>query len=57
MSTKRKGERGSPCRMPLEGWKGREGMPFTKMEKKVEETRFMTHLTQGGENPKAVSIF
>ena len=24
--------------MPLERWKGHEGMPFTKMEKKVEDT-------------------
>ena len=56
INTKRKGERGSPWRMPLEGWKGREGMPFTKMKKKVEETRFITHLTDGGEKPKLVSI-
>ena len=42
--------------MPLEGWKGREGIPFTKIEKKVEETRFITHLTQIGEKQKAVSI-
>ena len=49
--TKRKGERGSPWRMPRDGEKGREGMPLTNMEKKEEEIRLMTHLIQVGEKP------
>jgi hypothetical protein len=39
--TKRKGERGSPCLIPLEGEKGCEGVSLTRIEKKVEEMRFM----------------
>jgi hypothetical protein len=53
MMTKRKGESGSPCLMPLEGAKVLEGTPFTKMEKKVEEVRFRTQLTQSSLKPKA----
>jgi len=32
--------------MPLEVEKGREGDPFTRIEKKVVEVRFMIQLTQ-----------
>lgn len=42
--TKRKGERGSPWRIPRDGEKGREGMPLTKIKKKEEEIRLITHL-------------
>jgi hypothetical protein len=35
------GERGSPCRIPLDGKRGFEGTPFTRMEKKAEDVRFM----------------
>jgi hypothetical protein len=35
MITKRKGESGSPCLMPLEGEKVLEGVPLMRMEKKV----------------------
>jgi hypothetical protein len=34
MITKRKGESGSPWRMPREGEKGLEGIPLTKMDKR-----------------------
>jgi hypothetical protein len=46
MRMKRKGESGSPCRMPLEAEKGREGMPLNKIEKKADEVRFKIQLTQ-----------
>lgn len=35
----KKGERGSPCLMPLEGLKVGVGEPFKRMEKKEEEMR------------------
>ena len=35
MSTKRNGDGGSPCFMPLEGEKGLVGNPLTKIEKKL----------------------
>lgn len=54
--TKRKGERGSPCLMPRVREKGHEGMPFTRKEKLVEVIRLITHRTQVGLKPKAVSI-
>ena len=40
MIIKRKGERGSPCLIPLEGEKGFEGTPLMSREKKAEEVRF-----------------
>jgi hypothetical protein len=46
MSTKRKGDNGSPCLIPLEGKKGREGTPLTRIRKKVEEVRFKIQFTQ-----------
>lgn len=55
--TKIKGERGSPCWMPLEGWKGVEGIPLINIEKKVQVIRLITHLTQGGVKPNANNIF
>jgi hypothetical protein len=51
--TKRKGERGSPCLMPLIGEKVLEGTPFTNMETKDEELRLRTHLIHSSLNPKA----
>jgi len=36
---KRKGERESPCLMPLVGEKGHEGTPLIRMENKAEEVR------------------
>ena len=36
---KRKGKSGSPCLIPLEGEKGLEGRPLTKIENKVEDVR------------------
>ena len=36
---KRKGESGSPCLIPLEGEKGLEGMPLTRMENRAEKVR------------------
>jgi hypothetical protein len=41
MITKRKGESGSPWKMPQVGEKGLEGTPLTKIEKKEEEVSFM----------------
>jgi len=31
--------------------------PLIRMEKKVEDIRVISHLTQRGKNPKAISIF
>jgi hypothetical protein len=56
MSTKRKGDNGSPCRMPLEGEKGREGTPSTRIEKKDEEVRFKIQFTQSWSKPKEFKI-
>ena len=53
---KRKGERGSPCLIPLEALKGVEGEPLTKIKKKVDETIFMTQLVQSFEKQKALRI-
>jgi len=57
MITKRKGERGSPCLIPLEGRKVGEGIPLINIEKKDEDKKLITHLTQGGAKPKAVRTF
>jgi hypothetical protein len=46
MMMKRKGERGSPCLIPLEGEKGFEGTPLISREKKAEEVRFKIQVTQ-----------
>jgi len=53
---KRKGERGSPCLIPLEGEKGFKGTPLTRIEKKVMEVRFIIQATQLESKPKASSI-
>jgi hypothetical protein len=53
MIKKRKGESGSPWRMPRVGEKGLEGTPLTKIEKKAEEVSFMIHSIQSALNPKA----
>ena len=45
MIIKRKGERGSPCLIPLVGEKVREGMSLTRMEKKAEEVKFIIQVT------------
>jgi len=42
---KRKGERGSPCLIPLEGEKGLEGTPLISKEKKAKEVRFRIQVT------------
>jgi hypothetical protein len=55
MMMKRKGERGSPCRIPRVGEKGREGTPLMRIEKKVEEVKFKIYSTQVGAKPKASS--
>jgi len=41
----RKGDRGSPCLIPLEGEKGFEGTPLMRREKKTEEVRFIIQVT------------
>jgi hypothetical protein len=56
MMTKRKGERGSPWRMPREGEKVLEGTPFTRIEKKTVEVRFSIQFIQSLQKPKAERI-
>jgi hypothetical protein len=51
--TKRKGERGSPFLIPLDGEKGYEGTTLTRIEKKVEEMRFIIQEIQSLLKPKA----
>ena len=46
MIINKKGDKGSPCIMTLEGLMIPEGTPFTRIEKKTEETRFITQLAQ-----------
>jgi hypothetical protein len=46
MMMKRKGDRGSPCLIPLVGEKGFEGTPLMSSEKKAEEVRFKIQVTQ-----------
>ena len=55
--TKRKGERGSPFLMPIEGWKVLEGVPLTRMEKKVVETKVKIQFTKWLQKPKSNSIY
>ena len=50
--TKRKGERGSPCLIPLVERKGREGVPLTRIEKKEEVVSLRIQSTQFFEKPK-----
>ena len=57
INTKRKGERGSPRLIPLEGLNGREGIPLMRMEKKEEDMSLITQHTHICEKPKADSIF
>jgi hypothetical protein len=56
MIIKRKGDRGSPCLIPLVGEKGQEGTPLIRIEKKVEQVRFEIHSTQVWSTPKACII-
>jgi hypothetical protein len=53
---KRKGERGSPCLIPLEGEKFFEGTPLIRREKKTEEVKFKIQETQLWLKPNARSI-
>lgn len=46
MRMNRKGERGSPCLIPLEGENVPVGDPLRRIEKKVEETKDKIHLIQ-----------
>ena len=55
--TKRRGERGSPCLRPLDGLKGLDGEPLTKIDKLEEVTKATTHLTQLWSNPYAIRTF
>ena len=43
---KRKGERGYPYLIPLEGEKGHEGTPLMRREKNAKEVRFIIQVTQ-----------
>jgi hypothetical protein len=53
---KRNGERGSPYLIPLEGEKGCEGTPLTRIEKKAVEVRFTIQVTHLESKPKDSSI-
>lgn len=50
---KRKGDKGSPFLIPLEGLKVGEGAPLTRIETKDEETNDRIHWVQVGWNPNA----
>jgi hypothetical protein len=50
---KRKGESGSPCLIPMEGEKGLEGMPLTRMENRADEVRLTIQETREGLKTKA----
>ena len=50
---KRKGKTRFPCIIPLEGEKGLEGMPLTKIENKVEDVRLKIQETQEESNKNA----
>jgi len=43
--------------MSIEGEKGHEVTPLTKMENKVEEVRFMIQLIKIGSKPKSRRVF
>jgi hypothetical protein len=45
MIMKRKGDRGSPCLIPLDGEKGFEGTPLMRRERNVEEVRLRIQVT------------
>lgn len=53
---KRKGERVSPCLMPLEGLMIEVGDPLSRIEKKAPETRAMIQLMISLLNPKVACL-
>lgn len=53
----RKGERGSPCLIPLEERKVEVGMPFMRIEKKADDIRLLTHRIPALSKPKAFKTF
>lgn len=53
---RRKGERGSPCLMPLEGLMIKVGDPLSRIEKKAPETRVMMQVMISLLNPKVASV-
>jgi hypothetical protein len=52
----RKGKSGSPCLISLEGEKGLEGIPLTRMENMADEVRLTIQETQEGSKPKAIRV-
>ena len=52
----RKGDRGSPCQMPLEALNNFEGDPLTKTEKDVVEMHSRIHLCQVSPKPNLRNI-
>jgi hypothetical protein len=50
----RKGERGLPCLIPLEGERVWEGTPLTRIEKNVEDMRFVVQEIHSLLKPKLV---
>lgn len=53
--TKRKGDSGSSCIMPMEGQKGFDWEPLRRIEKKAHETFSIIHFMQSLLNPKTSS--
>jgi len=53
---KRKGDKGSPYRRPLEALKVADGAPFNKMEKFGVDIILKTHFTHLSQNPKALRM-
>ena len=56
MMINKNGDKGSPWWIPLEIEKGYVGVPFDSIEKKAEETRFVTHSIQSSWNPKFLAF-
>ena len=46
------GEKGSPCLMPLEGWKGSRRSPLRRIKRLEEEMQDMMSEIQSGGNLK-----
>ena len=51
---KRKGDRGYPCLIPLEGLMRPTETPLIRIENNVVETSFIIHFIQSFQNPKAL---
>lgn len=54
---KRYGERGSSCRMPLDGKIGQEGLPFMSTRYELEERLVKTNLENSFGKQKNLTLF